>query len=229
MNDFETLARWLKSRREEKGLTLEEVSERLCIRKHILEQIEAGKAEERIPFVYLSGYLKLYSRLLGCEEELREKISEILKERKEKPNPQEIIVKKPQRSFSAYKKYLIFVIVPLVFAFFFILEKDENTVPISKESVVERASLAESPSFDTTPFTEKKLVITCHERTWVSVVVDGKEKKEFMLNPKDVVVLNAKEGFDLLVGNAGGIRLILNGQDIGFSGRTGEVKRLRLY
>lgn len=74
----------------------------------------------------------------------------------------------------------------------------------------------------------KKLMIACQERTWVRVVIDGSEKKEFMLNHEEVVVLSAKESFDLLIGNAAGVKLFYNGKDIDFTGETGEVKRVNL-
>jgi hypothetical protein len=72
----------------------------------------------------------------------------------------------------------------------------------------------------------KKLMIACQQRTWVRIVIDGSEKKEFMMNPEEVVVINGKEGFDLLIGNAGGVKLFYNGKDTGFEGEEGEVKRI---
>jgi cytoskeleton protein RodZ len=74
----------------------------------------------------------------------------------------------------------------------------------------------------------KKLMIICQERTWVSVVIDDTEKKEFMLNPQDIIILNAKETYDLLIGNAGGVKLILDGKDVQSTGVSGEVKRIKL-
>ena len=38
----------------------------------------------------------------------------------------------------------------------------------------------------------KKLTIACQERTWVKIVIDGAEQKEFMLNPEEVVTLTHK-------------------------------------
>jgi hypothetical protein len=49
-----------------------------------------------------------------------------------------------------------------------------------------------------------------------------------MLNPQEVIMLSAKEKFDLLIGNAGGIKMLLNGKDVQFSGKNGEVKRIQL-
>ncbi|HEX2965519.1 MAG TPA: DUF4115 domain-containing protein [Syntrophorhabdaceae bacterium] len=74
----------------------------------------------------------------------------------------------------------------------------------------------------------KKLMISCQERTWVSVVIDDNEKKEFMLNPEEIVILNARSNYDLLIGNAAGVKLILDGKDVEVSGMSGEVKRVKL-
>ena len=49
-----------------------------------------------------------------------------------------------------------------------------------------------------------------------------------MLNPEEVVMFTAKNYFDLLIGNAGGVTLLMNGQETGFSGKSGEVKRVKL-
>jgi archaellum component FlaG (FlaF/FlaG flagellin family) len=49
-----------------------------------------------------------------------------------------------------------------------------------------------------------------------------------MLNPQDIIILNAKETYDLLIGNAGGVKLILDGKDIQLTGISGEVKRIKL-
>jgi cytoskeleton protein RodZ len=74
----------------------------------------------------------------------------------------------------------------------------------------------------------KKLMIACRERTWVRIVIDDTEKKEFMLNPQEMVIFTGKEAFDLLIGNAGGVKLYYNGNDTGFSGESGQVKRVKL-
>jgi hypothetical protein len=90
------------------------------------------------------------------------------------------------------------------------------------ESVSEKTydNQAEKPLFES-----KKLVINCLERTWLRIVIDKSEVKELMLNPEEVVMFNAREDFDLLIGNAAGVRILFNGKDSGFTGKEGEVKR----
>lgn len=74
----------------------------------------------------------------------------------------------------------------------------------------------------------KKLMIACQERTWLMVVIDGSERKEFTLNREEVLMLSAKESFDVLIGNAAGVKLFYNGKDIDFTGERGQVKRIKL-
>jgi len=100
--------------------------------------------------------------------------------------------------------------------------------PVSEVSTVTTEKNSEEKSSLSAMSEPKRLMITCHERTWISAVIDGTEKKEFILSPHEIIVLNAKERFDLLVGNAGGVKLILNGKDTEFSGKSGEVKRVDL-
>ncbi|MCX7856467.1 MAG: DUF4115 domain-containing protein [Deltaproteobacteria bacterium] len=229
MNDLKELGGFLRNKREKLSLSLQDVSERLCLRCGIIEEIEAGTADQKIPAVYLSGYIKQYARLLQCEEEVVKIISE-LKRRNKNEESRETrkgtvgINLNPRRLF-------IYFLILAVFAGFWIVEKKmgEKKPSTRMETKIEESRVEATSVPEITSLLEKKLIITCHERTWISVVVDGKEKKEFMLNPKDVVVLNAKEGFDLLIGNAGGVRLVLNGKDLSFSGKSGEVKRLKLY
>jgi cytoskeleton protein RodZ len=66
------------------------------------------------------------------------------------------------------------------------------------------------------------------ETTWVRISIDGGEPKEYLFNPGFRTQWKAEEGFALLVGNAGGIQLELNGQKLGKLGNPGQVVRLRL-
>jgi cytoskeletal protein RodZ len=103
----------------------------------------------------------------------------------------------------------------------------QATPPNTKEQPAE-ASPAAAEEGASAVLEPKKLTIVCQDTTWVRITIDGHEEKEFMLKPEEVVKLQAKESFDLLVGNAGGVKLLYNGKDTGFSGESGEVKQVRL-
>lgn len=72
------------------------------------------------------------------------------------------------------------------------------------------------------------LHIKAKEETWIKIIVDNHNTKEYTLKPGDRLALEADLGYNLLIGNAGGLELALNGEPIKIPGRTGEVVTLKV-
>ncbi len=72
------------------------------------------------------------------------------------------------------------------------------------------------------------LQIAAIELTWLRVTSDGKTIKEITLTPDDRMTFEAEQRFDLVIGNAGGVQLTLNDQDLGFPGKRGKVISMKL-
>ena len=66
------------------------------------------------------------------------------------------------------------------------------------------------------------------KRTYVRISIDGEKPKEYIFEPKTSPEWRAQKGFELLIGNAGGISLEFNGQKMDDLGKEGQVVRLRL-
>jgi transcriptional regulator with XRE-family HTH domain len=231
--DLEKIGNLLKEKREIKGLTLVDVSNSLCIRKSLINAIESGSWKMLPHEVYVRGYLKEYAHLLNVYDE----ITDLLKQKEETIVPIEIPIQQTVESKHKQIPKRVFV-YPLVFVLvigFFILSQINKEQKTSAQiQYAERTSkqIIDNTGSDSQNLIDasdaRKLMITCQERTWVSVVIDDTEKKEFMLNPQDIIILNAKEKYDLLIGNAGGVKLILDGKDVQLTGISGEVKRIKL-
>ena len=231
--DLEEIGKFLKEKRELKGLTLVDVSNSLCIRKSLINAMESGSWKLLPHEVYVRGYLKEYAHLLNVYDE----ITDLFKQKEEPialieiPIQQKVESKHKQIPKRVFVYPLVFV---LVIGFFILGQINKEQKTTAQIQYAERSSkkIIDSTSTDTQNTTEasdaKKLMITCQERTWVSVVIDNTEKKEFMMNPQDIIILNAKETYDLLIGNAGGVKLILDGKDVQLTGVSGEVKRIKL-
>ncbi len=67
-----------------------------------------------------------------------------------------------------------------------------------------------------------------NSRTWIAIYIDDEPVKEYLFQPGDTTRWTADKGFDILVGNAGGIEFFLNGKEVGHLGPEGKVVRLRL-
>jgi len=69
------------------------------------------------------------------------------------------------------------------------------------------------------------IIVEAHERSWLAVKIDDTTTKEFMLVPGDRVKLTARKGFDITVGNAGGVALTVDGKRHRPLGDHGQVVR----
>jgi hypothetical protein len=230
----------LKGKREEKGLSLDGIARNLCLKPSLLKSIESGDWENLPHKVYARGYVRKYADLLGVHNEIMPYLNEDDQIQKKMEKPDARITQRPDEKLLSFllskktpKAVLVYaVVIVLTLGFFLVENKRNQGSEISKlENAVRVSSgIGEDDAKKSTPgFADtKKLMITCHERTWISVIIDGTEKKEFTLKPQEVVILNAIEKFDLLIGNAGGIRLLLDGKDTSFTGENGQVKRVTL-
>jgi len=72
------------------------------------------------------------------------------------------------------------------------------------------------------------LTAKVRKRTWIAIYVDDQPVKEYLFQPGETFTWNADQGFDILVGNAGGIDFILNDKEIGPLGAEGKVVRVKL-
>ena len=72
------------------------------------------------------------------------------------------------------------------------------------------------------------LVVVTQARSWIRVLSDGALVFEGTLAAGVSKTFEGGEEIELRVGNAGAVRLILNGRDLGAPGRSGEVYHARL-
>ena len=105
-------------------------------------------------------------------------------------------------------------------------EKVLTAIKVRPEEAEEPASPSENEPPPVSPAEEPSmhlLYVEAIEPTWVQVEIDGDEIREALLQPNDSVRWKAKEKFLLKVGNAGGVKVRLNGNELGPLGPSGEV------
>lgn len=72
------------------------------------------------------------------------------------------------------------------------------------------------------------LKVRAIEKTWLRIQSDDQPESEALLQPTEVVTWTAKRQFKILLGNAGGVEISLNGSPQGPLGESGEVVHLLL-
>ena len=243
--NFLPFGRYLKAIRVEKGISLDEVSEETKIRTDTLRLIEK-EDHDRLPSeVFVKGFLRAYAEAVGIDggEAVRRYTSSI-NAYQATARSETDFVKLSTRFWPHLLLSLgamICIITLSVFAmsvFHSPLQtynqvttnagednnKIGNNIPpeVVHDSELE-SDLAGKPS-------EKSLLlrIITIEATWIKVIIDGRKPKEYSLKPGDRLEFEAFTGFNLLIGNATGVQLILNDKPIEVLGKRGQVVNIQI-
>jgi cytoskeletal protein RodZ len=115
MTKYEEIGKILKDKRENKKLTIEEISDKIKIRKQYISSLEDGDISQIPGEAYITGYIKIYSSCLGVDD----KISEILLRNEDAPSKNRIKFKEINNSLN--KKPYILLILGLIFLALLIL------------------------------------------------------------------------------------------------------------
>ncbi|TET92201.1 MAG: helix-turn-helix domain-containing protein [Desulfobacteraceae bacterium] len=111
---------------------------------------------------------------------------------------------------------------------------DEVSETALKSKPVDDAIVLEGPTIPLEKKDEKPLsprfILTANvnSRTWIAICIDDKPIKEYLFRPGQTPRWTADKGFNILVGNAGGIEFFLNGKEVGYLGTKGQVVRVKL-
>jgi len=100
-------------------------------------------------------------------------------------------------------------------------ETDTTTETRSSQPGVREAPAESLPS----PFVVR---VEALEKTWLHIIIDGSREREYLLQPGEQLTWMATADMEVLVGNAGGIRLFLNDNPLKPLGESGKVVRLHL-
>ncbi len=103
------------------------------------------------------------------------------------------------------------------------LQGGEPTAAAEDPSTVQPS--ASAPAAADKPY---RLEIRANENTWVKVIIDDQPPRQMPLKVDQRVQVEARHGFNLLIGNAAGVHLSLNGKGVPVPGRGGQVVTLKL-
>ena len=244
----------LKKKREESGRDLKEIAETLKIRLDYLKALEEGDLKKLPAEVYLKGYLIEYAKILDLDPEM---VMDTYHKEASPPSAgkeqlQEILPMNQKRKPLGYLLIAGAVIALIVLIAMVWSPGDEKKtgvaptvmteVPHTKQAAdasrpqPEKTTAIEPAQNDTavagTPSSPEQeqydLKIIADDTTWLSVTIDDADPEEMLLNAGESVTRHALESFGLKIGNAGGIRILLNGKEIPPLGKEGQVVNITL-
>lgn len=243
-DSYLTFGRYLKKVRTERGLSIEDIMDETRISKYVIQQIEAENLKNLPEDVYLKGFLKAYADALGIDP------LDVIEKYKAVPgyedNPQSHSRKDGHSQGPGSPARLLVTVLVVVFALVALAvwsmklepgnttpavdntmatEDDEALVNDPVPEPVEEDVVSEDRSV---PEGGLHLEVICVEETTLKITADGGLPEEYILKPEDHLELKAEKMYTILIDNACGVSLLLNGNSVSVPGKCGQTATIQL-
>ncbi len=216
----------LKKKREELGQDLLEISRTLKISYTYLKAIEDETFEKLPEEVYVKGYIREYAEILNIDPEIvikayNQQVSPPQAENKEALEKDALKRKRSKIKLLLTPLLLLLLVITVTFILFpsSPRKKEISISPPPVETMGKNILKTDTPHI---------LKVFAIDTTWLLIAVDNTTTKDMILKPGESIELQAKTGFSLKIGNAGGVKLIFDGKEIGKLGEKGQVVNLNL-
>lgn len=233
--DASSIGCMFRSERLRRGKALDVIAVETKISRAILEAIENDQFNSLPGGAYRRGFVRQYARALGLDEE--DAVAAFRREYPELPVPLPPVP--PKRPLRYLREAAFLFLVPVAVLGFYKVAGNEysqrehpvvdrfpkkvaQAPPATVKSTVP-TTVAESP-----PAPPVRAVLTMTEPVWVSVSCDGKPTYTGTLLENESRIFEASSAVTVLIGNAGGLAITLNGQPVGPLGAHGETELLEL-
>ena len=228
-----------KKARDSKGVSLARIAEETRISTRFLEAIENEEFHLLPGGIFNRGFIRTYAERVGLDPEAA--LSEYEQLIKTQEPEQQVIPLDAPLPGTTEKNFYPVVIGALALAIiiFYIVTRDSGAprpTPTPPVATVEQpaappltSSVEAAPEPEPVPpvpATSIALEIQAREQTWIKVVADGKEPQEALMEPGNLLTFTAQTSLTLTVGNAAGLDMKLNDQQMKSLGRSGQVREI---
>jgi len=237
------VGRSLKEKREDLGITLEEVASQTQIKLEFLESLEEETYHHLPDPSYLTGFLRRYATFLGLDADsvvkaFQEQISRPLMARFEpiaRESPSARARRRWRRPVLWGAAVILAAVVCFLIAYFVShgIGSRSGRPPVVEEERGETSGRTGTPNpapaaeQSSTPHPAKGHTLSIHaaEKTWLVVQSDDEPPREMLLMEGEVLSLSCQRQFLLTLGNAGGVEMLLDGRRLPSPGSQGQVVR----
>lgn len=219
----------LRKQRKARGISLVEVAEHTKIGKKYLEALEVEDYSVLPAETYALGFLRAYAKYLELDD------NELIRHYKERRRLQhsqatvglEGLGPKGDGNQSLWAPLLLVMVLAGLGAGLFLLWPAVKSKPEARPGSEGMAGPELPVTFGVNaPATDDlTLKVRAKEKTWVTLMVDGRQEPDVILAANEERTWTAKERFVLWTGNAGGIEVTFNGEPQPALGAPGEVRK----
>ncbi len=209
----------LQQVRQERGITLAEITQQTLIPERHLLAIEQGNLEALPELVYVQGFVRKYAQCLGLGELLAEL----------PPIPKRPPHYSPSAKLGSLRLYLIYVTVVagIVSVLATLLANNgDRQEELPKEPATPQPQATRAmPTPAVSPTVEQplNLQIVMRGESWLRVTVDDEVQFEGILAEGQSLTWAGQRQIRLRVGNAAAVSVSFNGSPIAVLGAEGEV------
>ncbi len=227
---METISEILKQTREKLNLSLKEVSEATKIRESVLNAIENG-IFSYLPSIYMQSFIKEYIDFLGLDySELKPQLDSIFKSKtiNAREKNSQVLLSDHQRKvpytsqqlnkvlYFVYAGLFLSILAIIYFSFFY---EPEELKPLETLKTTDTFSLSPSSVPQTTvkqglSQDSIKLEFLATDTVWINIVIDNRVTEKTVLYPNNRKVWKAQNFFRFTLGNAGGIIIRRNDEQL---------------
>jgi len=238
-----SFGQYLQTFRIQNRIGLERVAEETRIRLPILRALEHEDFAHLPPDVFTIGFVRAYAQAVGADGD-----EAVRRYQAQRRSCQQTLIEPPpetgRRDVSGKLILALAMLAVLMAACLFVYRQwQHDPVPSqpafsSQPTDAPASPPAERPAHQPPSEASKKLsmrtsprhqlTIVAHENSWVKVVIDQGATSEHKLKAGDQLRLEAQTGFNLLIGNVGGVKLSLDNQPVTIPGKRGEVVNIHL-
>ena len=235
-----SFGRYLKSVRIEKGINLIKIAEETKILHSVLVNLESENHEKLPSPLFVKGFIRGYAEVVGADALMAEKsYTESLEKHKAAFIPASELSKR-KTVFRYYVTALSCLLICIIVSSVWLLSGNEVTSKdtvhkqtldseknrkIPEEAVSKEAIPNKTEQSETDILT---LAVSAVEKAWLKIIIDDQSPKEYHLEPGDHLELEASSKFNILVGNAHGIKLLFNNKPVNIFGKSGQAVTIKL-
>jgi cytoskeletal protein RodZ len=242
-----SFGRYLQAIRLEKAISLEMVSKETRIRKDLLALIEEENHKKLPDEVFVKGFIRAYAEAIGADGDeaigrYNSRLQVIQKIQKSENDLKKTTIKFWPRLILSIGTLMCLIFLSVFGVSIFLKSPStggqEQPQKTQQEIKPDSAEIAPGPQIPPVSIGEQKqgkkiekkflLKIRANEKTWMKVIIDDNEQREYSLEAGDNITFEANTGYNLLIGNAGGVELLLNDSPISLQGKSGQVVNVQI-
>jgi hypothetical protein len=217
------------------GVSIEEAAWRTRIRPEYLRALEDERFED-IGNAFIRGHLSSYARFLCLDANtiVRDYVGQFEHSEPspiERLNEQHKEAKRPPKPNWLIAAVIAAVLLIAASVLGVVRGPGPRTAPTDQRNVLPAlpaaAPSATAPAVVAANASPITFVVVTERRAWVHIESDGELVFEGTLPAGTTRTFIGREVLDVVIGNAGAVRVILNGRDLGAPGKAGEVFRGR--